>query len=61
MGILDQILGGIGAGAGARRPTMGGAVAAGVVLALLVNGVRIYQAHQVAAAAMPAGVSPAEP
>ena len=40
MEILDQILGGIGAGAGARRPTMDGGVVAGVVLALLVNGVR---------------------
>lgn len=61
MGILDQVLGGMGAGAGGRRPTMGGTVAAGVVLALLVKGVRTYQAHQATAAALPPGAAPAEP
>ena len=50
MGLLDQVLGSMGGGAGARRPSLGNTVAAGVVLALLVKGVRSYQAHQAAGA-----------
>jgi len=46
MGLLDQVLGGAGLGpqGGAQRPGLGGTVAAGVVLALLVKAVRSYEA-----------------
>jgi uncharacterized protein YidB (DUF937 family) len=46
MGLLDQVLGGAGLGpqAGVQRPGLGGTVAAGVVLALLVKAVRSYEA-----------------
>lgn len=43
MGLLDGILG--GGGQPQRSPGLGGTVAAGVVLALLVKGVRQYQAR----------------
>lgn len=42
MGLLDGILG--GAVGGQQKPSLGNTVAAGVVLALLVKGVRQYQA-----------------
>jgi uncharacterized protein YidB (DUF937 family) len=57
MGLLDQVLGSVTGGANARKPSIGNTVAAGVVLALLVKGVRSYQAHQATAAAQP-GASP---
>jgi uncharacterized protein YidB (DUF937 family) len=60
MGILDQVLGSVGAGPGGRKPTLGGTVAAGVVLALLVKGVRSYQAHQATAAGPSTGATPAQ-
>jgi uncharacterized protein YidB (DUF937 family) len=46
MGLLDEVLGGAGLGpqAGGQRPGLGGTVAAGVVLALLVKAVRSYEA-----------------
>lgn len=47
MGLLDQVMGGMAGGMGrqaARRPGIGGTVAAGVLLALLVKGVRSYEA-----------------
>jgi uncharacterized protein YidB (DUF937 family) len=40
MGLLDGVIGSMG---GTRRPGLGSTVAAGVVLALLVKGVRSYQ------------------
>lgn len=45
MGILDQVLGGamgggLGRGAAARKPGLGGTIAAGVILALLVKAAR---------------------
>lgn len=43
MGLLDGVLGGLG-GQPQRQPGLGGTVAAGVILALLVKGVREYQA-----------------
>lgn len=43
MGLLDGVLGGMG-GQPQQRPTLGNTVAAGVVLALLVKGIRQYQA-----------------
>lgn len=43
MGLLDGVLGGMG-GQPQQRPGLGGTLAAGVVLALLVKGVRQYQA-----------------
>lgn len=61
MGILDQVLGSMGAGPGARKPSLGGTVAAGVVLALLVKGVRSYQAHQATTAGAPAATSSEQP
>src|SRR4051812_35141871 len=46
MGLLDQVLGGVGMGGqpNMQRPGLGGTVAAGVLLALLVKGVRSYEA-----------------
>jgi uncharacterized protein YidB (DUF937 family) len=44
MGLLDGIIGGAG-GQPQRSPGLGGTVAAGVVLALLVKAVRQYQAN----------------
>lgn len=51
MGLLDQILGGVGMGGqpNLRRPGLGGTVAAGLVLALLVKGVRSYEASHASA------------
>jgi uncharacterized protein YidB (DUF937 family) len=47
MGLLDSVLGGIGAGGQPqqRAPGLGGTVAAGVILALLVKAVRQHQAQ----------------
>jgi uncharacterized protein YidB (DUF937 family) len=43
MGLLDGVIGSMGGGRAAQKPGMGSTVAAGVVLALLVKGVRSYQ------------------
>ena len=56
MGLLDQVLGSVTGGPGARRPGLGSTVAAGVLLALLVKGVRSYQAQQEASAGQATGV-----
>lgn len=49
MGLLDGVIGSMaGGGRPAQKPGMGSTVAAGVVLALLVKGVRSYQANQAA-------------
>jgi uncharacterized protein YidB (DUF937 family) len=50
MGLLDQVLGGMGGGGGMgrRKPGLGSTVAAGVVLALLIKGVRSYEASHAA-------------
>jgi uncharacterized protein YidB (DUF937 family) len=56
MGLLDQVLGSVSGGAGARRPGLGSTVAAGVVLALLVKGVRSHEARQAAGAGRATGV-----
>lgn len=51
MGLLDQVLGGMGGGQQPQRsPGLGGTVAAGVVLALLVKAVRSYEASHGGAA-----------
>lgn len=57
MGLLDSIIG--GGGQPQRRPGLGDTLAAGVVLALLVKGVRHYQAThgQAPGAAQPQGRS----
>jgi uncharacterized protein YidB (DUF937 family) len=44
MGLLDNIMSGMGASPGAKRGGLGGTVAAGVLLALAVKAVRQYQA-----------------
>lgn len=44
MGLLDQMMGAASGGQPNRKPGLGSTVAAGVVLALLVKGVRQYQA-----------------
>ena len=46
MGLLDQVLSGVGMGGqpNLQKPGLGGTVAAGVLLALLVKGVRSYEA-----------------
>ncbi|MFC3069885.1 YidB family protein [Phenylobacterium soli] len=44
MGLLDQMMGAASGGHPERKPGLGSTVAAGVVLALLVKGVRQYQA-----------------
>jgi uncharacterized protein YidB (DUF937 family) len=44
MGLLDGLVSGIEGGKGARRPGLGDTLAAGAILALLVKGVRSYQA-----------------
>lgn len=56
MGLLDQVMGSVTGGRGARRPGLGSTVAAGVLLALLVKGVRSYQAQQEAGAGQASGV-----
>jgi uncharacterized protein YidB (DUF937 family) len=56
MGLLDGLVSGMGGGQ-ARQPGLGGTIAAGAILALLVKGVRQYQASRDGSAA--AGVAPA--
>jgi uncharacterized protein YidB (DUF937 family) len=48
MGLLDGLVSGMG-GDQSRRPGLGGTIAAGAILALLVKGVRQYQARQAGA------------
>jgi uncharacterized protein YidB (DUF937 family) len=50
MGLLDGLVSGMG-GQSARQPGLGGTIAAGAILALLVKGVRQYQASRDASAA----------
>jgi uncharacterized protein YidB (DUF937 family) len=57
MGLLDGLVSGMGGGQ-ARQPGLGGTVAAGAILALLVKGVRQYQASRAASAA-PGGAAAA--
>jgi uncharacterized protein YidB (DUF937 family) len=57
MGLLDQVMNSVTGGPGAKRPGLGGTIAAGVVLALAVKAVRSYEAHH-AAAGRAAGASP---
>ena len=72
MGLLDQVLSGVGGGSrqAAPRPGIGGTIAAGVLLALAVKAVRSYDARQGAAGAegrsfnpqaQPAPGAPAQP
>jgi uncharacterized protein YidB (DUF937 family) len=53
MGLLDSVMGNFGGSIGqpAQRPGLGGTVAAGVVLALLVKGVHAFQQSQAQRAA----------
>jgi len=44
MGLLDGLVSGVGGGVGGRRPGLGDTIAAGAILALLVKGLRSYQA-----------------
>src|SRR3954469_15002526 len=43
MGLLDQVLGGVGSPSRQSKPGLGSMVAAGIVLALLVKAVRRYE------------------
>jgi len=61
MGLLDQVMNSVTGGPGARKPGLGGTIAAGVVLALAVKAVRSFEAKRAAeAAGQPAGAAPQE-
>ena len=47
-------------GPGARKPGLGGTIAAGVVLALAVKAVRSFESKRAAEAGQPAGANPTE-
>jgi uncharacterized protein YidB (DUF937 family) len=57
MGLLDQVMNSVTGGPAARKPGLGGTIAAGVVLALAVKAVRSFEARRAAEAAggQPAG------
>ena len=50
MGLLDQVMNSVTGGPGARKPGLGGTIAAGVVLALAVKAVRSFEAKRAATA-----------
>jgi uncharacterized protein YidB (DUF937 family) len=58
MGLLDQVMNSVTGGPGAKRPGLGGTIAAGVILALAVKAVRSYDARRAATAGQPAGAGP---
>jgi uncharacterized protein YidB (DUF937 family) len=55
MGLLDQVMNSVTGGPGARKPGLGGTIAAGVVLALAVKAVRSFEARRAATGADPQG------
>jgi uncharacterized protein YidB (DUF937 family) len=48
MGLLDQVMNSVTGGPAARKPGLGGTIAAGVVLALAVKAVRTFEAKRAA-------------
>ena len=59
MGLMDQVMNNVTGGPGARKPGLGGTIAAGVVLALAVKAVRSFEAKRAAeGAGQPAGAKP---
>jgi uncharacterized protein YidB (DUF937 family) len=58
MGLLDQVMNSVTGGPGAKRPGLGGTIAAGVILALAVKAVRSFDAHRAATAGAGPQASP---